>query len=164
MTTTTKKATKTAEEKKICQVCGRPIKAGKGFIAHHGYKRPGWGWQTASCEGALYLPFEESCDRLREVIEMVAAYLARQEAEQQDFLTNAPETLIAYEKIGSYRDEVKKEYTKPADFDPKRYYSRMYTYEAAYADRKSKYIMTIRAVKSDLEVMRQRLAGWKPAN
>lgn len=42
-----------------CQVCGRPILASKGFIAHHGYQRPeGLGFQTSSCTGARELPFE----------------------------------------------------------------------------------------------------------
>ena len=41
-----------------CQVCGRPIFAETGVIAHHGYTRPYWGGQTASCPGARCLPFE----------------------------------------------------------------------------------------------------------
>lgn len=43
-----------------CQICGRGIFAEGGVIAHHGYERPGWGYQTASCEGARALPFEVS--------------------------------------------------------------------------------------------------------
>lgn len=50
--------------KMTCQCCGRPICANTGVIAHHGYTRPGWGWQTASCEGARELPFEASRDAL----------------------------------------------------------------------------------------------------
>jgi hypothetical protein len=47
-----------------CQVCGRPICAKTGVIAHHGYERPGTGYQTASCEGARELPFEVDRDAL----------------------------------------------------------------------------------------------------
>lgn len=41
-----------------CQCCARQIFAETGLIAHHGYERPGDGWQTASCSGARHLPFE----------------------------------------------------------------------------------------------------------
>lgn len=58
------------EEKRMtCQCCGRAIQANTGKIAHHGYQRPGLGWQTASCEGAQELPFEVSRDALGRYIE-----------------------------------------------------------------------------------------------
>lgn len=41
-----------------CQICGCDVLAETGVIAHHGYQRPGEGWQTASCHGARELPFE----------------------------------------------------------------------------------------------------------
>jgi hypothetical protein len=47
-----------------CQCCGRRILAKRGLIAHHGYTRPGQGWQTASCMGAGYVPFAFGRDRL----------------------------------------------------------------------------------------------------
>lgn len=49
---------------KTCQICGRPILAETGVIAHHGYQRPGDGYQTASCYGARELSFEVSRDLL----------------------------------------------------------------------------------------------------
>lgn len=52
-----------------CQCCGRAIFAETGTIAHHGYERPGGGYQTASCMGAKFLPFEVSRDRLGDLIE-----------------------------------------------------------------------------------------------
>lgn len=51
-----------------CQCCGRRVKARTGNIAHHGYERPGDGWQTASCMGARALPFEVSRDRLGDLL------------------------------------------------------------------------------------------------
>ncbi|MCK1668606.1 hypothetical protein [Bradyrhizobium sp. 153] len=47
-----------------CQCCGKKFLANTGTIAHHGYQRPGGGWQTASCSGAKFAPFEVSRDRL----------------------------------------------------------------------------------------------------
>jgi hypothetical protein len=51
-----------------CQVCSRDILANKGTIAHHGYTRPGHGWQTSSCFGAKRLPFEVDRTALGEFI------------------------------------------------------------------------------------------------
>lgn len=52
-----------------CQVCGRSIGAATGFIALHGYRRPGNSTQTKSCEGANADPYEASRDRLAHLIE-----------------------------------------------------------------------------------------------
>lgn len=51
-----------------CQCCARRIFAQSGTIAHHGYERPGTGWQTASCMGAKHLPFEVARNRLGDLI------------------------------------------------------------------------------------------------
>ncbi len=55
-----------AADAKTCQICGRPILAETGVIAHHGYQRPRHvpGLQTRSCYGARELPFEKSRDIL----------------------------------------------------------------------------------------------------
>jgi hypothetical protein len=72
--------TKTTAETKTCQICGRGIKMVRGHIAHHGYQRPGEGWQTASCYGARALPFEVSCDLLRGYVERLATSIEEQRA------------------------------------------------------------------------------------
>lgn len=51
-----------------CQCCARQIFAETGLIAHHGYERPGYGYQTASCMGARNLPFEVSREVLGDLI------------------------------------------------------------------------------------------------
>ncbi len=56
--TKTAKQREADEKARTCQICGRPIFAELGVIAHHGYQRPGDGWQTASCVGARELPYE----------------------------------------------------------------------------------------------------------
>ena len=149
-----------------CQVCGRAIKANTGLIAHHGYKRPYDGWQTASCEGARYVPYEVSCDRLREVVGMVKNYIASQEEALVGFEASPPQTIIVYERRSSWGTEEKTEYTKPDDFDVKdrgySYRSRIpRTYENAYSNRKYDYERNIRAAKVDLSIMERRLNEWK---
>lgn len=62
-----------------CQCCGSDILANTGVIAHHGYQRPGDGWQTQSCFGARRLPFEVDRAALGELIEALknTLYMAR---------------------------------------------------------------------------------------
>jgi hypothetical protein len=157
--------TKTATETATCQVCGRAIKANTGLIAHHGYRRPYAGWQTASCEGARYVPYEVSCDRLREVTEMVRNFIVSQEEALTVFLATPPQTITVFERRSSWdRKGTEVEYTKPDDFKQDSYRSRIpHTYECAYADRKYDYERTIRAAKVDLSIMERRLNEWKPA-
>lgn len=69
MTNTTQAAIDTT----TCQICQRPIKSKNGLIAHHGYKRPGDGWQSASCCGARHEPLETSHAFLEQHIEDVTA-------------------------------------------------------------------------------------------
>lgn len=70
-----------------CQCCGRDILAETGEIAHHGYQLRD-GYQTASCYGALAVPFEVSRERLAEFIASLKSQLAytrqyRQEVEDE---------------------------------------------------------------------------------
>lgn len=60
-----------------CQICARPVKAPYGRIAHHGYRRPGDGYQSSSCPGALFPPYEQSCAWLRTYIESTRQKIAQ---------------------------------------------------------------------------------------
>lgn len=60
-----------------CQCCGRKHLANRGWIAHHGYQRPGHGWQTASCMGAKHVPFEVDRAQLGKMIEALKDYHRR---------------------------------------------------------------------------------------
>jgi len=60
-----------------CQCCSRKIFANAGSIAHHGYQRPGDGWQTASCWGAKRLPWEVDRTALGELIAHLTTMLGR---------------------------------------------------------------------------------------
>ena len=60
-----------------CQCCGRAILANTGTIAHHGYQRPGYCWQTSSCMGAKELPFEVDRAALARMIVLMRSDLAR---------------------------------------------------------------------------------------
>lgn len=65
---------------RTCQCCARLIRSNQGHIAHHGYQRPGDGYQTASCSGAKEVPFEVGRDTLGRVIVVMRDRLARLQA------------------------------------------------------------------------------------
>lgn len=100
-----------------CQICGRAIKANTGLIAHHGYKRPGDGWQTASCMGARHRPYEVACDALPPAIESCSRYIAQQEAGLQTLMTEPPATLTYDRRDGWGKILKTYTYERPADFD-----------------------------------------------
>ncbi len=82
-----------AKASRTCQICARAIFAESGLIAHHGYKRPGDGQQTASCYGARQLPFERSravLGRLIQTVIIPQRDKARAEAEAIQNETRAP--------------------------------------------------------------------------
>ena len=70
-----------------CQCCSRAIHAAAGVIAHHGYQRPGDGWQTQSCYGARRLPWEVDRTAVAELIEHLKGILERS-IEQRDAVAN----------------------------------------------------------------------------
>lgn len=77
---------------------------------HHGYERPGLGYQTASCMGIGYLPLEESV----EGAQVVAAHLAKRETNLELAIKTAPKlrTLLvrrSFPKVGgkSWQSETK---------------------------------------------------------
>jgi hypothetical protein len=88
-----------------CQCCARGILAETGLIAHHGYERPGLGYQTASCNGAMELPFEVSRDALGKDIEALKHYVQKSQANLRMAQGNAPGLIVPL----TYRD-----YTYPA--------------------------------------------------
>jgi hypothetical protein len=68
-----------ASQEMHCQCCNRPIHAALGTIAHHGYTRPGDGWQTRSCFGAKRLPWEVDRGAVADLIDHLKEWLLRSE-------------------------------------------------------------------------------------
>lgn len=67
-----------------CGCCQRPIAVmggePTGRMAHHGYQRPGHGWQTASCPGIKFMPLETTDDGPRYMLAMRIDQRLRAEA------------------------------------------------------------------------------------
>lgn len=140
-----------------CQICGREIKANKGVIAHHGYKRPGSGWQTTSCIGARFAPYEESADRISYVINLIEDFIASKQAYLETLTTNPPATL-------TYQGRHKTvEVAKPADFNPDHNIGVAGSYESLFRKARREAEVSIRQSEADLTSLRERLANWQPA-
>lgn len=87
-----------------CQCCGIRYLANTGTIAHHAYERPGQGWQTASCMGAKYPPFEASRDRLGDLIDWYRDQHARHVAERETINDETNGFNLSYTDYAAPRD------------------------------------------------------------
>lgn len=174
-----------------CQICGRAIKAKKGLIAHHGYQRPGDGWQTVSCMGARYRPYEVACDALPPAIAAVTDHIARTKnvlatwkAEPPQGIRCERETRCRVFSFVKYR--VEWTVIRQACFDrsaplpaeknqeawdsfpaPRSNYGfrpcDLVNYAHVYAGRLAGFARDIEASKQTLAHFEKRLAEWKPA-
>lgn len=108
------------ESKFTCQVCGREIKAKKGIIAHHGYKRPEQGWQTDSCIGARQLPYEKSRDIIPKAIQTIQLFIKSKEYIIEQVNQNKIEVPSIFNKVTKPTDSLyevrKKEYLTKLDY------------------------------------------------
>lgn len=146
-----------------CQICGRAIWANTGKIAHHGYQRPDHGWQTTSCMGARYLPYEQSCDRIPEVIANIEGYIARTTSALELFVASPPNVLI-YEKYqGMSKRPLSIEVARPIDFDPSKIAYRSFrpdSYDNLFFGRKDSFERDIASAKNYLAYLNKRLTDW----
>jgi hypothetical protein len=157
-----------------CQICARAIKTVRGWrsgelddlISHHGYRRPHQqGWQTASCFGARYRPYEVACDALPEAIKSCEAYLARREEWLRDWLANPPETILWERRdmrsiVTASKTLVRPEGFKPQDRDHT--FRPHNTYEGQYTRRRMEATHDIASTKESLAELQKRLAEWQP--
>lgn len=156
-------------EAMTCQCCGRAILANLGKIAHHGYTRPGDGWQTASCPGAKELPFEVSRDALAGYIAGIVAYRDRL---QTNLVGVQAETLgvhYNYDLKTFYRgtrDKAYKEVTRDTlatvaqEVAEVRHGSRVPSYDELKANTVATLNRNIRLAQTEIDHQQARYDGW----
>lgn len=160
-----------------CQICGRTIKTLKGYpkvanaddagltdvIAHHGYKRPhNEGWQSASCFGARWRPYEVACDAIPAAIKAVETHLANRIEILANWIAKPP-LEIHCERRDAY-GQVKEKWTvtKPDNFDVHARSSCMpKSYSVEYVGRRYRFEGIVRQAENDLGALKARLKGWK---
>lgn len=153
-----------------CQVCGRLIRSKQGTIAHHGYTRPGDGWQTSSCGGTHHAPFEVSNAHL---IDTIVAFERHRESEK-----------LRIEKVRDEREPVVVR-VKP-HWSENRRHPHVFTFDrhtydqvrassegqltsrATFDDRKDEFISflqaSLRQTETILNELRQRNENWRQSH
>lgn len=147
-----------------CQICGRQIKDNTGVIAHHGYQRPGEGWQTSSCFGARYPAYEISHDRLDQWMTLLETWIPQRETALAIYKEVPPDQYEVGPKDSAGRFRWSKVVTKPDNLDtstsPATFAA--YSYESEFWFRVHEMERDIRGMKYELDRARQRRKAWKP--
>ena len=131
---------------KTCAVCLKGFATRGGGMAHHGYKRPGHGFQTASCAGIQFPPLEVSPKGLEFVVRSLQKQLAADEralAERDtvpEYLPGRRDRKGPLERIGRG--------------DP--LWPRLFAAHIAELE------FSVRAISADLPPLEEMLATWHP--
>lgn len=149
-----------------CQICAREIKSANGLIAHHGYQRPGYGYQTRSCFGARWKPYECGHDAIDAYLPKLEQWLGDARVSVSALLADPPGSMT-YERRDAYHKVVVGpiDLMKPEGFDPAKTLRlgayRPQSYELLYCNRVREIERNIKGLESDIEFLRGRLAEWK---
>jgi hypothetical protein len=152
-----------------CQICGRPILAHTGVIAHHGYMRPGHSYQTPSCFGARRVPYEQGHDALDELIPLVQTWLDTRKDNLHSLRKNPPAVLKytpnSLRHVKYVPDDQKIAVPCPSDFDAKKVEDRgsytMHSYESLWSFAAYEIKTAIRNFTEELAFLKARRAAWK---
>lgn len=145
-----------------CQICGRLIRCPSGRLAAHGFKRP-WkqGYQTRSCEGAGYAPYEVSATRIPFAIDNRLDGVCHLEALMAARMQSPP---MEAHRLDAY-GRVRATYVCPKDFDPVACMaspSQPVGYGSTFRALQSDMAAEVKALRADVEYLRARLAAWVP--
>lgn len=130
---------------RTCSCCFRGIAVQGGTMARHGYRRPGYGWQTASCPGVRFKPLEVSNEGLVWLIGTVRSRLNGLEKtfNEKDSRDSLP--------VMKGRPPVEMTIEKGSPEWPK-------VFRAFVSNLENE----IRWTRDDLEQLEKRLADWRP--
>jgi hypothetical protein len=152
------------EAKTTCQCCGRQIEANiGGKIAHHGYRRPqaGSGWQTASCVGARYAPFQVSRDRLGWLIDEVIKVDIQATTDRRKALS-VPDVKVPGPGVRRPKDDP----LYGNRYAPQTTYPLIGSDHPRYSDFLADAIeatkITLKGLEQELEDQQKRYDSWKP--
>lgn len=131
---------------KTCPVCFRPIAVLRGTMAHHGYQRPGQGWQTASCPGIHFKPLEVSSEGLEWLIATLRERLAGLKYAHANQATH-PEYLMAKRTHSGKAEKITRD-------DP--LWSRVFARHIAEIESE------MGSLERELPMLDKKLTDWKP--
>lgn len=131
---------------KTCPVCFRSIAVQRGTMAHHGYQRPGQGWQTASCPGIRFKPLEVSSEGLEWLIATLRERLGKLKNAIANQATQ-PEFLLAKRTYSGKHEKITRD-------DP--LWSRVFARHLAEIESE------MGSLERELPMLDKKLADWKP--
>lgn len=128
---------------KTCPCCFRAIAVVSGTMAHHGYQRPGQGWQTASCPGIRFKPLEVSNEGLVWMVE-----------QHKSALDNLKKSHADRDSIDSLQIKRERQIVKISRDDT--------FWHTAFRRYVAELESEIRQTESSLRLLSKQLEGWKP--
>ena len=137
-----------------CQICANRQIVQKKLLVLHGYERPGNGSAFGECYGRGYPPYEVSCDRLREYIEVLLAGELRREREELAALPSTPQLshqIYVGQEYGLMKYRTEWVQRGAPGFDH------------LEAGRRSKLEGQIKSLEFEIQQQNLRLAAWRPA-
>ena len=154
--------TNTPLEITTCQICGRTVKSKNGAIAHHGYTRPDYGWQTPSCFGARGLPYEKSNNLLPILIGKLETTLSEKVNHLKNFIENPP-IKIEVEVRQYKKPNTTKTYNKPTSYKyDKNAYKYFDDYCAIHMRSVEQKEFEIEKLKKYIAFLKERFEKWTP--
>jgi hypothetical protein len=128
---------------KTCPCCFRAIAVVSGKMVHHGYQRPGQGWQTASCPGIRFKPLEVSNEGLVWMVE-----------QHKSALDNLKKSHADRDSIDSLQIKRERQIVKISRDDT--------FWHTAFSRHVAELESQIRQTESSLRLLSKQLEGWKP--
>jgi hypothetical protein len=152
-----------------CQCCGRRIHANTGRIAHHGYERPDYGYQTASCAGAKELPFEADRTVLGHVISTLQDMKKAMVTTRGQIADETRSILRSWETGSDRRNNrlthrfefTRDNYNSTDGFAARRACSLYGDFDELLARELAIHDRRIESIKLDINAQRARHLGWK---
>lgn len=136
------------KDRKECQICERKIMAKSGTVAHHGYTRPGNGWQTGSCPGAKEFPYEVSCELIPPIIESIKNFKAMKQQFIADMKAKPPVVLTkTYKNLYSGETTVET-FDRPENFNVEKAVNNEFSY---YEDYYKQFHIAIYSAERDIK-------------
>ncbi len=164
----TKNKMRKSEYMGTCQVCFSVQKLPDGRLSLHGYERPGDGRLYADCEGSHHLPYEESCEVTKSVLQ---SYFTAKKilTENLEKYKSFPDTVI-YEICRYHGNNVREYEEVEVGKDRKRSFSykdktgkinMIPSYEDALKQKISEIEREMRYVEGRISFLQRKIDEWK---
>jgi hypothetical protein len=148
-----------------CQCCGRKILSNLGSVAHHGYQRPDYGWQTASCMGAKELPFEVDREVLGRMIAVLQGMEGRMKAARDD-CANEITPIVRTWKRGQFSFEFTRANFQSLEARKALNASGRYEreFDALLKVELARHDSGLRGIAADIKMQQARFDGWNQSH